>query len=203
MRKFYFGLVGLAGLTVSHASLAGGPLIGNSTITLNWTSGATAVPTLGIYGSLALALLVMVVLLRVLRDQPAILRTLAPVAGLGLTLGAGLWVQDITAGGFVPSIGASSCNGSETYTADGPNPPPCFVNTCGAPVTVSYEFVSGRDFQGDPLTAEQCTLDYFCSDQEGEALQGAQIPSDGRSYATAYCQEIIGLQDAGGPLAAE
>lgn len=62
MRKAIGGLSGLAGLLVSQVSLAGSPLSPNSTFDLNWTSGATAVPTLGLYGTIALALLVMVVL---------------------------------------------------------------------------------------------------------------------------------------------
>ncbi|MEQ9464086.1 MAG: hypothetical protein RJQ10_10525 [Haliea sp.] len=156
-------------------------------------------PTLGLYGTIALALLVMVVTLRVLRDRPAVVRVVAPVAAMGLTLGAGLWTQDITAGAIaVPSIGASSCSGSATYTASPVNPPPCFVNTCGAPVTVSYTFVSGEDFFGDPLTAEGCTLDYYCQevddlDSELVAAQGGVVPSNGEAYATAYCGEIFGM----------
>jgi hypothetical protein len=204
MGKISAGLVGLLGMLVSQASLAGGALVGSSTLTLNWTSGATAVPTLGVYGTIALALLVMVVLLRVLRNRPAVVRTVAPAAGLGLVLGAGLWVEDITAGiAFVPDISANSCNGSQTYTAQVEGtPPPCFVNTCGAPVTVSYTFVSGTDFTGVPLTAEQCNFAYFCDGASGEmdvspeegnrALNGSLIPSDGMPYATAYCLEIIG-----------
>jgi len=207
MGKISAGLVGLLGMLASQASLAGGPLVGSSTLTLNWTSGVTAVPTLGVYGTIALALLVMVVMVRVLRNRPAVVRTVAPVAGLGLVLGAGLWVQDIAAGiAFVPDIGANSCNGSQTYTADGPTPPPCFVNTCGAPVTVSYSFVSGTDSMGAPLTAEQCNFSYFCEgasggmdlDEGDRALDGSLIPSDGRPYATAYCREIFGADNGGG-----
>jgi hypothetical protein len=87
-------------------------------------------------------------------------------------------------------------------------PPPCFVNTCGSTVTVTYDFVSGTDGGGTPLTAENCTFAYFCSGGVGNnggmnggingggnggapALQGAQIPSDGQSYGTAYCSEIF------------
>lgn len=188
---------GVGALLVSPATLAGIPA-GSSTLTINWTSGATAVPTLGLYGTIALALLVMVAMLRILRDKPAMLRAIAPLAGLGITLGAGVWVQDLTAGGIVavPDVGATSCNGSQTYTADAPTPPPCFVNTCGAPVTVSYTFVSATDPTGSPLTAEGCTFEYYCEDAvDGDrALNGAQIPSDGRSYATAYCREIFPLE---------
>lgn len=202
MRKILFGL---AGLLVSQLVFAGPPPPGGfSSFNMSWTA-VSAVPTLGLYGTIALALLVMVVLLRVLRDRPAVVRVVAPVAAMGLTLGAGLWTQDITAGSLaLPTIGASSCSGSATYTADPVVPPPCFVNTCGAPVTVSYTFLSGEDPAGDPLTAEGCTLDYYCEevdvlDSELVAAQGGVIPSNGEPYATAYCQEIFGL----GPPAME
>ena len=192
MGKVIRGLAGLAGLLAARTSWAGGAPGGNSTFDLSWTSGATAVPTLGVYGTIALALLVMVVIMRVMRNRPAVARVMAPVAGLGLTLGAGFWVQDITAGVAFPTIGANACSGSQTYTGSAPDtPPPCFVNTCGAPVTVSYTFISGENFAGAPLTAEGCTLDYFCEGEQGVAAQGALIPSDGRLYATAFCQEVF------------
>jgi hypothetical protein len=98
------------------------------------------------------------------------------------------------------AIGISSCSGSETYTATDSTGPPCFVNTCGSPVTVSYTFIDGQkaSFSGPiPITAEACTFVYACKDDSGlvseAATQDAIVPSDGESYAMVYCSEQYGL----------
>ncbi|HKK23931.1 MAG TPA: hypothetical protein VJ947_09615, partial [Pseudohaliea sp.] len=91
------------------------------------------------------------------------------------------------------------------------HPPPCFINTCGAPVTVTYELDSAYGPEGQLLTPEECTFGYYCESEEvngidafgpnaeappGIALDGSEVPSDGQSYATAYCLEMFG---EGGP----
>jgi len=190
------------GLSMSAPGWAGTPSgVGSSTLTLSWSGSAVAVPTLGTAGTIALAALVALVAFRVLRQQGPMVRMLAPAAGMGLVLGGGFWAQDLTAGLASPPINVANCNGSQTYTADGPTPPPCFVNECGGPVTVQYTFVEGEDGFGTPLTAESCTFDYYCDDaSEGNtATPGATIPSDGQPYATAYCGEIFNNENGPGP----
>jgi hypothetical protein len=144
---------------------------GSSTITMTWGSGA-AVPTLGTWGLLALAVLLAVVAFRLLRKEPALLRGLALIAASGALVVASLGGRELVAGAISTPIEASACQGSETYTANGAVPPPCFVNNCGAPVTVSYEFVSGQDGAGTPLTSETCTFSYFCEAANGGAMNG-------------------------------
>jgi hypothetical protein len=193
---------------------------GSSTITMTWGSGA-AVPTLGTWGLLALAVLLAVVAFRLLRKEPALLRGLALIAASGALVVASLGGRELVAGAISTPIEASACQGSETYTANGAVPPPCFVNNCGAPVTVSYEFVSGQDGAGTPLTSETCTFSYFCEaanggamnggnggdmllvnggingGNAGAALDGMQVPADGMPYGTAYCQEQFDNQNGG------
>ena len=131
---------------------------------------------------------------RILRQRPAVLRAVLPLAGAGLVAAGSFWARDITAGiqSVPPDVTAGSCSGSATYTGIAPTqPPPCFVNSCGQPVTVSYTLVSGTSGDGDPLTEENCTLDYFCeaADEGQVAADGGEVPSDGQPYAMAYCVE--------------
>ena len=154
-----------------------------------------------------MALLLAVVAWRVTRHSPVAARAFVAVCGTGLCAGAGFWMQSLDAGVQFPVIGADSCSGSQTYTAVagdgdgegtiGGTPPPCFVNTCGAPVTVSYTFESGTDYRGGELTAVSCTKQYICYDQQQNqgvaqaAEDGAQIPSDGSAYGTVFCAELF------------
>ena len=172
------------------------PNPGFSTFRISWSAdGATAVPTMSTYGILLLAVLLAIVVFRVSRNRGYLVRAIAPLATFGVAAAFAVMTQPSIAG-FVmtPPIDVSSCSGSETYTADGPNPPPCFVNTCGSPVTVSYTFIDGEEPDTTPITDGTCTRNYYCGDDEGAsaATQGAVIPSDGLSYATAYCEEIFG-----------
>lgn len=181
---------------------------GESTFTITWAPASVAVPTLGTMGTLALSLLLLVVAYRVLRRQRAVVRVVGPILCSGLVLAGGAWTNNLKAGGVPPLIDSGSCSGSETYTAVFlADEPPCFINSCGQPVTVSYEFVSGTSAQGSPLTAETCTLGYFCDPDSGppagSAVDGGTIPSDGQAYATAYCQEIEGMRPNGGELPIE
>ena len=163
----------------------------------------TAVPTMSTYAIVLLAVLLALVVFRVSRNKGLILRALAPLVTFGLAASL-VFVTDSTTAGLVlvlpPPVDADSCNGTQTYTAEAPaNPPPCFINTCGAPVEVTYTFVSGEKPGGTPITADSCTLVYFCAEEGAEegdevsavAADGAFIPSDGLPKATAYCDEIF------------
>lgn len=197
MKKIIVGCWATLGFVPT--AFAGSP-IGFSTLRLNWSPTASgggtvaeAIPTLGTWGSLLLAILLALVVYRMTRKRDALVRAVAPLLTFGLAAATAFVAESPVAGlSIPPPIGASSCSGSSTYTANSPTPPPCFVNTCGAPVTVSYTFVSGQGPTGDPLTAETCTFDYYCDGASGTAAQGASIPSDGASLATAYCVEIFG-----------
>ena len=172
MKKLVTGLT--LSLGCAARALAGSQIGGFSTFQISWSSGvvASAVPSLGTYGML-------------------LVRAVAPLVTFGLAASFAFMTERPVAGGGVGPVDATSCNGSSTYTANLTNPPPCFVNTCGAPVTVSYTFIDGEQADTTPITDATCTRDYFCSGEGSSAIDGAIIPSDGLSYATAYCQEIF------------
>lgn len=194
MKKICSGLVLSLG-SVSSA-FAGSP-VGFSTIQINWSvsGGATAIPTMSTYGMLLLALLLAVVVFRISRKRGLLVRSIAPLAAFGIAASFALISERPVAGSIVPpAIEGTSCNGSATYTANGPTPPPCFRNTCGSPVTVSYTFIAGETPDGTPITADSCTYNYYCDEagsEGGVAADGAVIPSDGLPRATAYCSEIF------------
>ena len=195
MQRIVAGL--LLGLGFVSSAFAGAP--GFSTIRLNWSGpGATGIPTMSTYATLLLAVLLALVVFRVFRKRSLLVRAIAPLAAFGVAASFAVMTEQPIAGVMGPAaIDGSSCSGSETYTADAAIAPPCFVNTCGSPVTVSYTFIAGQDVSSsNPLTAETCTFAYFCAagdeSDESTATQGAIIPSDGRSYATAYCSEQFG-----------
>ena len=169
------------------------------TFQISWVLAAavapTAVPTMSIFGTVFLAVLLALVVYRVSRNRGLLVRAIAPLATLGViasfTIMSERPIADPTA---PPDVEASSCSGSETYTANLGTPPPCFINTCGSAVVVSDTFVAGETPDGTPLTEESCTLDHFCVGAEGDegeveqaAVHGATISSDGLPYATAYC----------------
>ncbi len=189
----------LASCCLLPAANAQAPSPGSATFDVTWSGGAAAVPALGTWGTVALAVLVAVACARILRQRPAVLRAVLPLAGAGLVAAGSFWARDITAGIDVipPDVAAGSCSGTATYTGTWPTqPPPCFVNSCGQPVTVSYTLVNGTSGDGDPLTAQNCTLDYFCdaADEGQVAADGGKVPSDGQPYAMAYCLEQIPQQ---------
>lgn len=190
-------LLGLG--SVSSAFAGGAP--GFSTIRLNWSGpGATGIPTMSTYAALLLAVLLALLVFRVFRKRSLLVRAIAPLAAVGVAVSFAVVTEQLIAGILgSPAIEGSSCVGSETYTSTGSTAPPCFVNTCGSPVTVSYTFIEGQEasFSGPiPITAEACTFDYACVDDSGlvleAATQDAIVPSDGESYATAYCSEQDG-----------
>lgn len=202
----------LSGLGFATNAFAGSP--GFSTIQINWSATAAsggqaahAVPGLGTYGVIALAILLALAAYRISRNGSTVIRAAAPLAAFGLTSCLLFVAQSPVAGISMPPppIEGNSSQGSQTYTANGPTPPPCFVNNSGQPVTVTYTFVSGQGPGGEPLTAETCTFDYYCEEaDEGDvAADGASLPSDGKAYATAYCTEIFGEglpQEGNGPV---
>ena len=199
MQKIVAGL--LLGLGFVSSVSAGDP--GFSTIRVNWSGpGATGIPTMSTYATLLLAVLLALVVFRVFRKRSLLVRAIAPLAAVGVAASFAVVTEQPIAGILGQSaIGISSCSGSETYTATTSQAPPCFVNTCGSPVTVSYTFIDGQEasFSGPtiPITAEACTFAYACVDDSElvvleAATQGAIVPSDGESYAMAYCSELYG-----------
>ena len=143
------------------------------------------------YGTLLLAVLLALVVYRILRNRGSLVRAIAPLATLGVLASFAVISERPIAGIPSPPVDASSCNGTTTYTASvlGGTPPPCFYNTCGAEVAVSYTFVAGEMFDGTTITEESCILEYACGEGDPDpAAQGATIPSDGIPYGTAYCQ---------------
>ena len=200
MQRIVVGL--LLGLGFVSSAFAGG-VPGFSTIRLNWSGpGATGVPTMSTYATLLLAVLLALVVFRVFRKRSLLVRAIAPLAAVGVAASFAVMTEQLIAGiSMVPAIEGSSCTGSETYTATGDMPPPCFVNTCGSPVTVSYTFINGQTSSflapSIPITAEACTFAYACVNDNSElvseaATQDAIVPSDGESYAMAFCSEQSG-----------
>lgn len=187
-------LIAILALVFASAAQAGDN--GFSTLTISWTGGSTPVPTLSNAAILGLATLLALLAYRASRNSSNVVRALAPLVTFGLASFLTVISGKPEAGaGLGTTVYAGSCNGSTTYTADDPNPPPCFVNTCGSPVSVSYTLVSAQDPGGEEIAPEACTYDYYCEGDvptAGAATPGATIPSDGLPYATAYCAEQFG-----------
>ena len=200
MQKIVAGL--LLGLGFVSSASAGAP--GFSTIRVNWSGlgAATVVPTMSTYATLLLAVLLALLVFRVFRKRSLLVRAIAPLAAVGVAASFVVVTEQPIAGVLGQNaIGVSSCAGSETYTAtvSTSTGPPCFVNTCGSPVTVSYTFIDGQEASVSgpiPITAEACTFAYECVDDSvlvlEAATQDAIVPSDGESYALAYCSEQYG-----------
>jgi len=198
-------LLGLGFVSSAFAGGRGAP--GFSTIKVNWSdpsAAVTVVPTMSTYATLLLAVLLALLVFRVFRKRSLLVRAIAPLAAVGVAASFVVVTEQPIAGIVAQSaIRISSCSGSETYTATPSEAPPCFVNTCGSPVTVSYTFIDGQEpsFSGPtgpisgpiPITAETCTFAYECVDDgrlvSEAATQDAIVPSDGESYAMAYCSE--------------
>jgi len=200
VQKIVAGL--LLGLGFVSSAFAGAP--GFSTIKVNWSApgaAVTVVPTMSTYATLLLAVLLALLVFRVFRKRSLLVRAIAPLAAVGVAASFVVVTEQPIAGiSGQSAIGVSSCAGSETYTATDSTGPPCFVNTCGSPVTVSYTFIDGQTASVSspiPITAEACTFTYTCKDDSGlvseAATQDAIVPSDGKSYAMAYCSEQYGL----------
>ena len=199
MQKIVAGL--LLGLGFVSSASAGAP--GFSTIRVNWSGlgAATVVPTMSTYATLLLAVLLALLVFRVFRKRSLLVRAIAPLAAVGVAASFVVVTEQPIAGiSGQSAIGISSCSGSETYTATPSQAPPCLVNTCGSPVTVSYTFIDGQESSFSdpiPITAEACTFAYECVDDNGglvleAATQDAIVPSDGESYAMAFCSEQYG-----------
>ncbi len=201
MQKIVAGL--LLGLGFVSSASAGAPgFSGFSTIRVNWSGlgAATVVPTMSTYATLLLAVLLALLVFRVFRKRSLLVRAIAPLAAVGVAASFVVVTEQPIAGiSGQSAIGISSCSGSETYTATPSQAPPCLVNTCGSPVTVSYTFIDGQEASVSgpiPITAEACTFAYECVDDSGlvleAATQDAIVPSDGESYAMAFCSEQYG-----------
>ena len=201
MQRIVAGLL----LGLGFVSSAFADVQGFSTIKVNWSdpsAAVTVVPTMSTYATLLLAVLLALLVFRVFRKRSLLARAIAPLAAVGVAASFVVVTEQPIAGiSGQSAIGVSSCAGSETYTATDSTGPPCFVNTCGSPVTVSYTFIDGQTASVSgpiPITAEACTFDYACKDDSGlvseAATQDAIVPSDGKSYAMAYCSEQYGLR---------
>ncbi len=173
------------------------PLGGSSTFQLNWSAtAATPVPTMSTYAIALLAILLTVAAYRLTRNQGTVIRAVAPLVTFGVAATILFKTASPIAGvlTMIPPIDATESNGSQTYTAIAPtDPPPCYINNCGMPVTVTYNFISAETGDGTPITDETCTRLYFC-DEAGEGpfvADGQVVESDGQPFATAYCQEIF------------
>ena len=198
MQRIVAGLL----LGLGFVSSAFADVQGFSTIKVNWSdpsAAVTVVPTMSTYATLLLAVLLALLVFRVFRKRSLLVRAIAPLAAVGVAASFVVVTEQPIAGGVIvgqSAIGISSCSGSETYTATTSKAPPCFVNTCGSPVTVSYTFIDGQEPTSNPITAEACTFAYQCVDDNGLVLEAATqdpiVPSDGESYAMAYCSEQYG-----------
>ncbi len=198
-RTFVFIASAIAGVS---PAFAGGALpIGSSTFQITWAAQVPeAVPTMGTYAILMLAALLAVVVYRLTRNQGWLVKAIAPLLAFGVTASAIIGTQSSIAGLAVPPVDASDCSGSQTYTAETNSPPPCFSNTCGKPVEVSYTLIEAFDPNDNPISESECTRVYYCNENGGSsappALEGEAIPSDGTLLGTAYCDEIFPIGDA-------
>lgn len=168
---------------------------GFSTFQVSWSAASpTAVPTMSTLATVLLAVLLALVVYRVSRNRGLLVRAIAPLATLGVIASLTVITESPIAGApsSSPPVDASSCSGTQTYTANEFTEPPCFSNSCGVPVTVSYTLIAGETPEGAPITEGSCTLEYYCSPADSNAAtQGAIIPSDETPYGTAYCAEIF------------
>ena len=169
--------------------LAGGPSYNRWSVTWSSVDGVTTVPALSGLQLAMLGVLLLVIAARILRRHSAV-ASLLVTGGLGCAAIAGglLYSDKPTAGGGPAVIlGGASCSGSETYEV-GENPPPCFKNTCGSPVTVDVQFVEGLE-NGSSYTFEECNVEPdYCG---GEALTDV-IPSGETLYNLPYCENFGG-----------
>jgi hypothetical protein len=175
---------GLAGWSSAQAQ---------DTIILSWSAAqAQSIPTLSMGALMALAVFLAVMSYRLLAKQPGVVRALLPLCVAGTTGWLGVAALESDAGLLLPDIEASACNGSGQYSVD--TVPPCFVNQCGAPVTVSYRYLEAEGLGTSvPLSEAPCNLNYTCqaygiaAPDEPVAEDGAQIPSGPTRYSVASC----------------
>ena len=133
--RFAFKLFG--GVSLGAISLKA--TAGATTITASWTlqtSGSVSVPTLGVYGAGALAVLVAVVMYRAISDNPRLMGALI-VAGLsaGTVVGA-VWITPSVADTFLTISSGDECNDQQSYDETFSY---YLKNNCAAPVTVTYD----------------------------------------------------------------
>lgn len=151
--------------------------------TITWAAdvSVSAVPTVTEWQLLLMSLLLVVLAVRVLQRNKGLASVfLASAVGLG-TLSAALFSEAPNAGRpSYATLEASSCDGSSSYSV-GENPPPCFKNTCGQPVTVTLEHAGGE---------EGCDVAHYCDEDGvvGALLSGDTVPSNGSWYALPYCE---------------
>ena len=171
---------------------------GFTTMVMSWAplASSTPVPSLSTPATIALSTLMGLIAYRMLASRHGAIK-ISLSAILGVTVATlGLHTAAPEAGGPPSPIVGSSCVGSQEYTSYRlRTPPPCFKNTCGAPVRVSYQFVDGETDKETPITASSCTKAYTCQspDDASEitlaAEDGAVVSSSDQWLATAYCLE--------------
>ena len=182
MRRVVCKLLSLTGiLGFGTPAVAGGASSNTWSVTWSSIEGVT-VPTVSEWQLAMLAVLLLAIGARILRRHSAV-ASLLLTGGLGCAaIAGGLLYSDKPTAAGPPILGGASCSGSETYEA-GANPPPCFKNTCGSPVTVDVQFVEGLE-NGSSYTFEECNVvPDLCN---GEALTGV-IPSGETLYNLPYC----------------
>lgn len=189
MRRIISKLLSLTGiLGFGTPALAGGPSVNTWSVTWSPVEGVT-VPTVSEWQLAMLGVLVLAIGARMLRRRSAA-ASLMLTGSLGCAAIAGglLYTDKPTAGGAAYILpGASSCTGSETYDV-GMDPPPCFKNTCGSPITVDVQFVEGFE-NGISYTFEECNVvPNYC---EGETLTDV-TPSGETLYNLPYCANGVG-----------
>jgi hypothetical protein len=82
-------------------------------------SGPTSVPTLSTSALIALALLVAVVAVRLLKDSTASSKLFSGLFFVGATMIAGLSINESNAGGLLAVVGGSECTGSKVIDMTG------------------------------------------------------------------------------------
>ena len=148
--------------------------------TLQQTSGSVAVPTLGVYGAGALAVLVAVLMYRAISDNPRLMGALI-VAGLSVgTVTGAIWVA--------PSIGdpevitipsGAECSDElryyDTYIRS-------LKNNCAAPVTVTYEVLPNSRWCPAGVAALTCA----------QLSPEIECVNDGGSVPVGETRELLG-----------
>ncbi|MFT4520234.1 MAG: hypothetical protein ACI9JM_002635 [Halioglobus sp.] len=133
-----FFLLAMAGLLTNPAAA------GTNTITVSWSplSGA-GIPTLGTYGTIALAMLLAIVAFRVIKARPVAAKYLV-VAALSLTvLATAVLIPQVIASAPVIIPLSSGCEaGSATYpdTDDSVS----FINECDVVMQIQLNFDNAR-----------------------------------------------------------
>lgn len=148
-----FGGVSLGAISLNATAGA------STDITASWTlqtSGSVSVPTLGVYGAGALAVLVAVLMYRAISNNPRLMGALI-VAGLSAgTVAGATWIAPSIAGGAsnIDISSGAECN-RDFPLRDGTVA--TLTNNCVAPVTVTYEVLQFSACSAGGVAALECS----------------------------------------------